>query len=1442
MNPKLRLAVQRGVLSIVTAAGLIPSNTLAGPAAAKQAAGPRPLHARPLSAKELKASPLSIKPLGAGKPLPRGNPAGGIVLDGTLGRSGPVLRVNNDHPITPDLGQQHGPNLFHSFTRFDLTAGESATFSGPAEVQRILTRVTGGTPSNIDGTLRSTIDGADLYFMNPAGVVFGPNASLDLKGGFAVTTADYLKLTDGGVFHAANPSASVLTTAPPAAFGFLGPQKPAAIQVRGESTFDDDLNIFRRPSLSPTGGIVVVGGDVTVSGGRFASGSNEDAVIVAIGTAGDVQLAPGAEGVVLRGFERRAAVTVSGGGFLGSDSPNGMDAGAVFIAAENVTVGDNDSTLGSVSAAGRAGNVRIDAADGEVTVGEGALLGSNASFVNAADAGAVSVTARGVSVDGGTLGSSAAERAGDVTIDAANGVVAVSNGGFLGASGADAGSVRVTGGGVRVDGFVSALGIRSNSGGLEVVHIDASGGGVAVTGGGFLGFFSSLNDAGAVLVTAANVTVDGGASTLGSRSAALRAGAVQVDADGTVTVTDGGFLGSDAIFFGTDSGQVSVTARGVTIDGFESTVGSRSGSALGLAGDVQVDAGSGVVMVTDGAFLGSDSIFGGTAAGRVLVTAGGGVIVGDGSMVGSRATDRAGDVEVNAGSSVVTVAGGLLGSTAQFGAGGAVLVTAGGVTVSASGSLGSTSGVDRAGDVQVESENGLVTVAAGAFLGSESVEGTGTGDVLVRTGRVEVEGVLGSAGAGRVGAVRVEAGGDVGVTNGGFLGSDASFFAGTDAGAVFVAAGGTVWVEGIDSTLGSRSGAGRAGNVEVDAGETLTVLRGGVVASSATSAGTAGSLRVHSGDVILNGDDIRLPTGVFVSGPLADSSNGDAAADITVHAVRSLTITAGATIAADSFGAGRAGSVAAGAPSIVVRDGGSITARSFTGGAGGGSVTVDAASLLLSGGTISATNYQDVLDGGRVMIRTKELALDRDMFGRNSLVAAGSGGGLSADLTATVGFAEEDVFASANVFLVSPIGTRIQLDRFISRTQYADNIAGEAFSAPVGFLSRFISEDLNGKWNLEVHNARSFDDTPATVTLLDWSLSLGGFEIGRADGSASGNNFASPLTVVGGDPGLTGGRGGDVAITGAKGSARSVKILGGSSISASTVGTGPAGSVMVTADRVLVAGKGSAISSASGAPPFGQPSPGEAGSVTVDARSILVRDGAAIAVRSDLARAGAINLQARHGVELVRGGITAESGGAGARGGDILVTAGRQITLENSRITSETPFGDAGSIELRAPHLIRISDSAILTRAGNAGGNILIDPQFVVLGGSRIIADATQANAGNITIVASQFLNSGSLISASSEFGLSGTIDITAPDLDISGSLVDLNAAVVSGAARLEPQCALQLGGEISSFVLTGRGGTAADVGGWETVEPAWVFGATAPEIPVRSEMPDQRR
>jgi len=169
-----------------------------------------------------------------------------ITLDGTLGSKGAL--AGPDFLIQDTMGQQVGTNLFHSFESFTIDIGESATFIGPNNVQNVISRVTGGNPSEIKGLIRSTISKADMYFLNPYGITFGKNAELDVPGSFHISTADVLYLGTEGYFNASAPSRSLLTVAPPSRFGFLT-NKPAEITIEGSL-----LQVQDEKTLSITGG------------------------------------------------------------------------------------------------------------------------------------------------------------------------------------------------------------------------------------------------------------------------------------------------------------------------------------------------------------------------------------------------------------------------------------------------------------------------------------------------------------------------------------------------------------------------------------------------------------------------------------------------------------------------------------------------------------------------------------------------------------------------------------------------------------------------------------------------------------------------------------------------------------------------------------------------------------------------------------------------------------------------------------------------------------------------------------------------------------------------------------------------------------------------------------------------------------------------------------
>lgn len=186
--------------------------------------------------------------------------------DGNLGTT--VTTVGHVTQITGGTRPNNGANLFHSFDQFNIGHGDTAQFlntTPSVHTQNILSRVTGGNPSSILGIIDTTsYPEANLYLMNPAGIVFGPSATLQVSGSVAFTTADYLRLPEAtsqnsGIFHADPLARSLLTSAPVVAFGFID-SSPAPIAVQKSM-----LNAQPGQSIS------LVGGNISVESGTLGS-------------------------------------------------------------------------------------------------------------------------------------------------------------------------------------------------------------------------------------------------------------------------------------------------------------------------------------------------------------------------------------------------------------------------------------------------------------------------------------------------------------------------------------------------------------------------------------------------------------------------------------------------------------------------------------------------------------------------------------------------------------------------------------------------------------------------------------------------------------------------------------------------------------------------------------------------------------------------------------------------------------------------------------------------------------------------------------------------------------------------------------------------------------------------------------------------------------------
>ncbi len=203
-------------------------------------------------------------------------PGDGLIADGIAGTA--VTWQAQTAAIIG--GTTRGGNLLHSFQAFNVETGQTADFQAAPTTQNIISQVTGPHDSWVDGKIRSTTSAANLYLVNPNGIVLGRNASLDVQGAFHATTADHVSLTDGQRVSADADQGVSLTVAAPEAFGFLDADI-GRIQINGSQ-----LSVRDGQAIS------LVGGEITLASGARIQTVGGQVNLFGVDSAGEIQLTP----------------------------------------------------------------------------------------------------------------------------------------------------------------------------------------------------------------------------------------------------------------------------------------------------------------------------------------------------------------------------------------------------------------------------------------------------------------------------------------------------------------------------------------------------------------------------------------------------------------------------------------------------------------------------------------------------------------------------------------------------------------------------------------------------------------------------------------------------------------------------------------------------------------------------------------------------------------------------------------------------------------------------------------------------------------------------------------------------------------------------------------------------------------------------------------------
>lgn len=323
--------------------------------------------------------------------LGQANPARAqIVPDATLPVNSTVTPAGSTNSIAG--GTRGGNNLFHSFKEFSLRTGSTAYFNNSLDVQNIITRVTGGSISNIDGILKAN-GTANLFLLNPNGIIFGPNASLNIGGSFLASTASAVKLSDGTEFSAIapNPPSSLLRVNVP--IGLQYRSNPGSI-VNQSRAIDSSgqivgLQVLPSKTIAIAGGeIRLEGGQITAPQGRIELGSIADNNLVSLQPieTGFALGYGGVQNIQNIQFSQQAAIDASGigsgeihvkggqvtlteGSKIVANTLGNQNGGGISIQARQLLLQDGAFVSSSTFGQGKAGDLTVRATESVELVG-----------------------------------------------------------------------------------------------------------------------------------------------------------------------------------------------------------------------------------------------------------------------------------------------------------------------------------------------------------------------------------------------------------------------------------------------------------------------------------------------------------------------------------------------------------------------------------------------------------------------------------------------------------------------------------------------------------------------------------------------------------------------------------------------------------------------------------------------------------------------------------------------------------------------------------------------------------------------------------------------------------------------------------------------------------------------------------------------------------------
>ena len=1157
-----------------------------------------------------------------------------IVPDSTL----PVNSIitPNGNTLVIEGGTPAGGNLFHSFQEFSVPTGSEAYFNNSLTIKNILTRVTGGSISNIDGILRAN-GGANLFLLNPNGIVFGPNAALNIGGSFFASTADSLRLTDGSDFSATNPEAPPLLTINVPLGLQLGASpgqiinQSRAIDLNGNngSNANNGNNIA---GLSVRAGetIGLVGGNISIEGGSLRSPNGKIKLISLTNLfwelgQGQEQNQSQSQSQLTGAIANNQLGVVELTG-QSNVSTSGVGGGSIDVLARQLSVRDGSqltaitegneaggglriNTTESVEAigisvnslvptrissgsigAGNAGNLRIET--GNLIVRDGAEI-STASQGNG-NSGNLSVIASELVEVSGTSedGQWASHLTGDITGAGAGGDLTIETGRLLLAG----------------EGFVSASTFGAGTGGNISVRASES---VKLMGTGFeqfeLDFIAGF--VGQSLTPASRTTglfaINAGSGVSGNITIATPEFALQ---DGSI---------ASAVRFGSGTGgRIAIGAERVELRGSILTASTVSD---GAGGNIEIDTSE--LILADGGLIGNASLGSGNS-GNILL----------------RASEK-----VEMGSSPA----------------GAVV----GTGISADTFLGTGAG----GNIKIETRR--LIVRDGARISANS--GLFTGDAIFPAGGA----------AANIEAIATEEVEISGMSPDGRVrsGLTSTTFSPADAGEVKISTGRLIVRDGAEIST-SAFGGGAGGDITVTATEEVR-LRGN-------------GFRDFEDNIVANFVSGELTLSDRVTGMFAGTQGEGASGDISIQTPQ-LTVDEGAMIFTPTFGPGAGGTISINADRVEAIASG--VGASTSGAGSAGTIEIDTAELIVRDGAIVATSTSAAGNGGNIFVRASESvelsvtpasALVGSGIFSDSIGGTGAGGNIQIDtarlsiadgarLSTTTGFLSGD-----GIIIVGGLGGSMQVRASESvelsgaTGDFRSQISAATFSSADAGEVRIFTGSLAVRNGAEISVATLGSGQGGTLTVEASERAI-------FTGRSRDGRFNSSLLAASGDPAFevqpTGAAGGlSIAVGG------ELIVSDRARVAVNSLGTGDAGTLEAIAREIRL--DNSTITAS--------PNAARGGNIQLAGRHVEFRRGSAITTDAGVFDGGNITINADTIAALENSDVSANA--QAGFGGRVIVNAQgifgtefreRQTPLSDITATSQLGPQFSGIVEINTPEV-----------------------------------------------------------------------------------------------------------------------------------------------------------